>query len=119
MDEIVNRARTNASAGRLDWAGIAGERSAEFFEHAPVGICVSEPSSGIVACNLAFVRILGFASVDEAIGVEMATLYADEAGRAQFLAQLWRDRRVEHTRATLRARDGRLVHVIVSVVGHF
>src|SRR5262249_28589379 len=119
MDETLKPPPADDSATGPDWAYIAVQRSAEFFEHAPLGICISRPSSGIVACNAAFARILGFASVEEAIGVDMATLYAREGGRAQFLAQLRRDRRLDHYRTTLRSRDGRLLHVIVNVVGTF
>ena len=97
----------------------AEERYAELFEHTLLGICVSRPAGAIVACNPAFARMLGFGSVDEAVGVSMTSLYADASGREAFLTELRRHRRLEHYRTTLRGQDGRAVHVITSVVGHF
>jgi signal transduction histidine kinase len=63
--------------------------------------------------------MLGFASVEAATGVEMQSLYAEAKGRERFLSELQRRGRLEAYRTTLRRRDGGLIHVITSAVGHF
>ena len=97
----------------------AADRYADLFEHTLLGICISSPSGSLMACNPSFANMLGFASVEEAIGSDMASLYDDATDRAEFLIELRRLRRLERYHTALRRRDGRLIHVIASVVGHF
>jgi PAS domain S-box-containing protein len=112
-------AETDDTATRLERARVTAERSAELFELAPLGICISTATGEIVACNPAFARLFGFPSVEAASAVNMGSLYADAAARERFLAELRRHRRLGHYRETLRRVDGGLVYVIFSAVGHF
>src|SRR5215831_15485547 len=45
--------------------------------------------------------------------------YAETSDRERLLDEIRRRKRIDHYRARLRHRDGRLVHVITSVVGQF
>jgi PAS domain S-box-containing protein len=97
----------------------AEQRYAELFEYANLGICVTTPDGTLVACNPAFVRMLGFASTDEAIGTNMGSLYADVKERDEFVDELRRRKWLENYPARLRQKDGTLVHAITSVAGQF
>jgi len=91
---MVTSVDDEATAARPVGGRAAEEsRYAELFEHTLLGICISTPSGSLMTCNPAFARMLGFASVEEAIGIDMASLYAETTGRAEFLAKLQRDRR--------------------------
>jgi two-component system cell cycle sensor histidine kinase/response regulator CckA len=94
-------------------------RYRELFGDALVGIYVSRPEGGLIACNAAFARLLGFESVADAVGTRMDALYADAADRDRFVAHLREQGRLEHHRGRLRRRDGRVIDAIETVVGAF
>jgi PAS domain S-box-containing protein len=119
MDEPLKPAESDVPATETERVRAATERLTELFEHAPIGICILTAGGDVVACNPAFARLFGFASIAEAAAVNTASLWVDAGGREQFLAELRRSRRLEPYRTTLRAVDGRLVHVLLSAVGHF
>src|SRR6267142_1500715 len=57
------------------------QRYRELFEGALLGIYVSRPDGALVACNAEFARMLGFASVTDAIGTRMSAVYDDARDR--------------------------------------
>jgi two-component system, cell cycle sensor histidine kinase and response regulator CckA len=95
------------------------QRYRELFEEALLGIYVSLPNGTLLACNLAFARMLGFDSVADAIGTAMSALYDDVSDRERFVASVRERGRLEHHRERLRRRDGSVVDVIETVVGEF
>jgi two-component system, cell cycle sensor histidine kinase and response regulator CckA len=94
-------------------------RYRELFEGALLNIYVTTPDGELLACNAAFARTLGFASVTEAIGTSMRALYDEPGDRDRFVASVREQGRLEHHRGRLRRRDGGLVSVIETVVGEF
>jgi two-component system, cell cycle sensor histidine kinase and response regulator CckA len=108
-------------------AGLPAEVSAtsldlryrELFEGALLGIYVTRPGGELLACNAAFARMLGFASVADAIGTSMGALYEAGDERERFVASVREKGRLEHHRGRLRRRDGGVVSVIETVVGEF
>jgi two-component system cell cycle sensor histidine kinase/response regulator CckA len=95
------------------------QRYRDLFEGALLGIYVSRPNGDLVACNAAFARMLGFASIAEAIGSRMHELYSEREDRDRFVASVREQGRLEHHRGRLRRRDGGVVDVIETVVGEF
>jgi two-component system, cell cycle sensor histidine kinase and response regulator CckA len=91
----------------------------ELFEEALVGIYVSRPDGTLLSCNAAFARMLGFASVAEAVGAAMSTVYDNVLERDRFVASVREHGRLEHHRARLRRAGGGVVDVIEAVVGEF
>jgi two-component system, cell cycle sensor histidine kinase and response regulator CckA len=91
----------------------------ELFEEALIGIYVSRPDGTLVSCNAAFARILGFASVADAVGAAMSTVYDNSLERDRFVASVREHGRLEHHRARLRRADGGVVDVIETVIGGF
>jgi two-component system, cell cycle sensor histidine kinase and response regulator CckA len=94
-------------------------RYRELFEGAPLGIYVARPGGELLACNAAFARMLGFASVADAVGSNMGALYDDASERERFVTAVRRHGCLEHHRGRLRRRDGGLLSVIETVVGEF
>ena len=89
------------------------------FEGALVGIYVSTSAGRLLACNAAFCRLLGFRSIEDAIGSDMGELYGSAAERDAFVGRVRECGRLEHHRSRLRRRDGRVVEAIETVVGEF
>jgi two-component system cell cycle sensor histidine kinase/response regulator CckA len=109
-----------ARADRLEIARQAAEqRYDELFQQAPLGIVVSTPEGAIVACNPGFARMLGFTSVDEAVGTSMQALYATPSDRERFVGELREKTRLESYRVRLRRRDGRPIETLTNVVGSY
>ena len=95
------------------------QRYRELFEGALLGIYVTRPNGELLACNAAFARMLGFASVADAVGSSMSGLYDATSDRDLFVASVREHGRLEHHCARLRRRDGGVVAVIETVVGEF
>ena len=94
-------------------------RYQKLFEGALLGIYVSRPDGQLIACNGAFARMLGFDSVDDAVGTGMRDIYSDGAERDRFLASVREQGRLEHHRGRMRRRNGVAIDVIETVVGEF
>jgi two-component system cell cycle sensor histidine kinase/response regulator CckA len=121
MDDAITHG-TFAPRGeeRLERARVAAEeRYNELFEQAALGIVVSTAAGTVIACNPAFARMLGFASVDEAIGTSMVDLYATPADRARFVSEVRQRKQLESFRVRLRRRDGRGIETVTNVVGQY
>ena len=89
MEEKGTPGTIDARTNRLEIARQAAEkRYNELFEQAALGIVVSAPAGTVIACNPSFARMLGFGSVDEAIGTSMQDLYATASDRERFVAEL-------------------------------
>jgi len=63
--------------------------------------------------------MLGFASVEEAMKVDLVSLYPDRASREAFLGLLREKGRLEHNEAELRRKDGSLIHAVENAAGTF
>jgi PAS domain S-box-containing protein len=95
------------------------QRYRELFEGALLGIYITRPDGELLACNGAFARLLGFASIADAIGSNMGALYDESGDRDRFVESVRERGRLEHHRGRLRRRDGGVVTVIETVVGEF
>ena len=94
-------------------------RYRELFDEAVLGMYVSTPSGRLIACNPAFARLLGFVSVDAAIGSSLSAVYGSEADRDAFVERVRHQRRLDPMRTRLRRQDGRFIDVLETVVGEF
>ena len=120
MDKNGTPGPLDAAADRLEIAWQAAEqRYDELFKQAPLGIVVSSPGGAIIACNPGFARMLGFTSVDEAVGTSMQELYATASDRERFVAELRARKQLESHRVRLRRRDGRSIETLTNVVGSY
>ena len=95
------------------------EETRRFFEANPAGSYVASPEGRLITCNSAFARMLGFASVEEAMKVDLVSLYPDRASRDIFLRLLREKGRLEYNEAELRRKDGSLVHAVQNAAATF
>ena len=73
----------------------------------------------LLACNEAFARMLGFASIADAVGSNMIAVYDDSGDRERFVLSVRERGRLAHHRSRLRRRDGGAIAVMETVVGEF
>src|SRR5580704_14754658 len=121
MDESITHGTVDTGReARIERArSAAEERYNELFEQAALGIVVSTAAGTVIACNPAFARMLGFASLDDAIGANMADLYATPADRDRFVSEVRQKKQLESFRVRLCRRDGRAIETVASVVGRY
>ena len=111
--DITRRKQAEDARHRSD------QETRSFFEANPAGSYVASPDGTLITCNSAFARMLGFASVEEAMKFDLVSLYPDRASREAFLRLLREKGRLERDKAELRREDGSLVHAVESVAGTF
>jgi PAS domain S-box-containing protein len=111
--DITKRKQAEDALHRSD------EENRRFFETNPAGSYVASPDGRLITCNSAFARMLGFASVEEAMKVNLVSLYSDRASRDTLLGRLKKKRRLEHHAIELRRKDGSLVHAVENAAGTF
>jgi len=111
--DITKRKQAEDARRRSD------EKTRRFFEANPAGSYVASPDGRLTTCNSAFARMLGFASVEEAMKVDLVSLYPDRASREVFLGRLKEKGRLEYNEAELRRKDGSMVHAVENAAGTF
>jgi len=90
---------------------------ATLVEHAPVGIYRSSPEGRFLSANGALVRMLGYESAADVLGLDMGRdVYADPAERQRLVERdTYSDRQYDNVEATWKRRDGRPLTVQLSV----
>ncbi|WP_332450389.1 PAS domain S-box protein [Methanoculleus sp.] len=94
-------------------------RYRRLFENDLTGDFVTTKDGRIIACNPAFVRIFGFASVNEALNTSILDLYEDPGDREALLLRLRQEGKIENQGRTRKRRDGTRIHVVENLVGRF
>jgi hypothetical protein len=86
-------------------------------EQAPLGIYRSTPAGRFLSANAALVRILGYTSHDEVLGLDMARdVYADPEERRRLVEQdTYTNQVYEELEATWKKQDGTRIRVQLSV----
>jgi signal transduction histidine kinase len=112
-DEIVQRKRAEEALTESE------RRYRSLFDENLSGSFLCRPDGELLACNAAFVRMLGFASTAEAMRCGLASLFPDAKSVAQTLDALRAHGRVRNVELEMRRGDGRSVRVIGSFVGTF
>ncbi len=86
----------------------AEERFTSLFNHMHEGVFASTPDGKILDCNDAFVRMLGYASKEEILRLDVGqSLYVDLEDRKKFLKEIARQGYVRNFEIVLRCHDGR------------
>ena len=111
--DITKRKQAEDARHRSD------QETRRFFEANPAGSYVASPDGRLVTCNSAFARMLGFASIEEALKVDLVSLYPDRASLDAFLGRLKQKGRLEYNEAELRRKDGSVVHAVENAAGTF
>jgi PAS domain S-box-containing protein len=96
---------------------VSQEKYRRFFTETLTGYMCATPSGKLVECNPAFLRIMGFANVGDALGSNVRALYPSAA---EYDAMIRRVRQKGHSstdEGRLIRTDGTTLHVIKNVVG--
>jgi PAS domain S-box-containing protein len=94
-------------------------RYRRLFENDLTGDFVTTTDGRITVCNPAFVKIFGFASVNEALNTSILDLYEDPGERELLLLRLRKERKIENQGRTRKRRDGTRIHVVENLIGRF
>ncbi len=110
--EEMNRIKVAEVRLRTRELAESEERFRSFFRDSPLGLYRANPRGEFEAANPAMAALLGFASFEE-MGSDRSNLAPgwQDAGRAEFLAELTSTDRVVSRDATWTRRDGSVVHV--------
>ncbi|WP_052959029.1 PAS domain-containing protein [Methanoculleus sediminis] len=95
------------------------ERYRRLFEDDLTGDFLTALDGRILACNPAFARIFGFASIEDALDTNIGDLYEDAGDRDRLLARLRKEGKVENEGRVRKRRDGTRIHVVENMVGRF
>ncbi len=95
------------------------ERYRQFFEDDLTGNYIASIDGRLLACNSAFARIFGFASVDEALQLDLRSIHPDPSVREMMLERLRREKKIDRFILTARSPSGRALQLILSAIGIF
>jgi PAS domain S-box-containing protein len=102
--------------------GRAAQRATEasyttLVQHAPIGIYRSSPDGRFLAVNAALVRMLGYESAADVLGLDLARhVYADPGERDRLLTRdSYTDHDYDEVEATWKRKDGRLLTLQLNV----
>lgn len=110
LDDLAGRLEARCEAARASEA-----RYRRLFEHSPAGLFWTRPDGRVLDCNPAAVRMLGYASVAEAKTRNARAFYANPADRDRLLDRLRGESLVTNEPMALRAKDGRVIPVLLTV----
>ncbi len=89
------------------------ERYRLLFEEVQEGVFISSASGQLLACNEAFVRLLGYQSREQVLSINVgAELYEDPRDRHKFMQQIHEQGYVRNYELTFRRKDGSRVTVL-------
>ena len=104
--------RAEGHRTRLNAALRASEaRYRSLFDHVPVGMYRTAPDGEVLLANAAMARMMGAESVEAALGMNAADVYASPHDREQMAALVRRDGQVHRFETRWRGPDGTVRHV--------
>jgi len=89
------------------------------FEDDLTGDYVATPDGEILLCNRAFVDIFGFTCREQAIGSSLQDRYSDPYSWPALIERLREVKTLDRFERIMRHNDGRVLHVVETVVGTF
>lgn len=95
------------------------ERYRLLFDDDLTGDYVATPDGEILLCNRAFVDMFGFTSRDQAIGSSLRGLYSDPYSWPALIERLHQVATLDRFERITRRNDGKILHVVETVVGTF
>ncbi len=94
-------------------------RYRSFFEEDLTGDYIATVDGQILDCNVAFAKIFGFSSLDEALHSNLLSLCSDKTAHQAFLEQLTIDKKLEYYETEWRSQKGDPVFIVKNASGKF
>ncbi len=95
------------------------ERYRQFFEDNISGAYIAKADGKIVACNSAFIRMLGFASIEEALNTNASVIYHKSQPREKILELIKKEKKLINYESVMRRVDGNPINIIENMTGVF
>jgi PAS domain S-box-containing protein len=102
LTSLLDRRMSAQSAKLTD----SEERYRRFFERSLCGVYQTTLDGRLLDCNIAFARILGYASREECLARPMAEHYSLAEDRSEFLSRLSSEKGLSNFESRLQRRDG-------------
>ena len=111
--QIMERERAEEAVRRSE------EKYRRFFASNLAGSFVCDPNGQILECNPAYARMLGFASIEEALQYNFSSLHTESKSQKILSDTVKNEGKVEQSEVELRRHDGRSLHAVESAIGVF
>lgn len=111
--DVTERKRAEANLRESE------ERYRHLFHDDLTGDFISTPDGQLLECNMAFARMFGFASIEEAMACNLVSIYPNQSARAALMERLRREKRLEYCEIELRRVDGTTVYAVETIIGTF
>jgi PAS domain S-box-containing protein len=111
--EVAQRCEAQAALARSE------DRYREMFMSDLSGAYVAAPNGKLLDCNPAFLAMFGFASLEEAQRVSMASLFKDPKAHTEMMEALAASGRMPYREQEYRTAAGKPLHLLESAVGVF
>ncbi|HVT37422.1 MAG TPA: PAS domain S-box protein [Gemmatimonadaceae bacterium] len=98
---------------------LSEDRYRNIFDGSVAANFVSTPGGKLIACNATFAKLFGFATVADALQLNVREAYANPDTRQEWLAKIRREGALEAFEIQLRRPDGRAIHVLENARGIF
>ncbi|HYK91879.1 MAG TPA: PAS domain S-box protein [Acidobacteriota bacterium] len=95
------------------------EKYRKFFDEDLSGVYISTPGGELLACNQTFLQTFGFASLQEAMSADLASLYPTPQDRHLFLEELREHKKLERRETEARRKDGKPIYLVENAFGVF
>jgi len=95
------------------------EQYRRFFEEDLTGNFISTTAGRLTACNPAFIRLFGFAGLDEALGAGLADRFPGPRSWEAFVGAVRERGKLEYLEAELRSLDGRPIYIVGNFIGRY
>lgn len=93
------------------------ERYRQIFEADLSGFFISNPSGKVLLCNQVFAGILGFTSVSEVVGRNIASFYHKADVWTGVVEALWNGQKIENSEMEFLRGEGEVVSVLFNGIG--
>lgn len=95
------------------------EEYRSFFEDDLTGDFISHVNGYLINCNDAYLKILGFESLEEARNYDLAQVHINPEFRLNMLEEIKKEKKLIWFEHDLRRKDGRIINVVANIIGGF
>lgn len=116
VSQMVDITRRKQIEARLR---VREERYRQIFEADLSGFYIANPSGKLILCNQVFANMLGFSTVAEVVGRNVAPYYHRAKEWEDLVAGLWDGEKIENLEVEFLRTDGNTVNVLCNAIGRF
>jgi PAS domain S-box-containing protein len=95
------------------------EEYRSFFDEDLTGDFISHVDGHIINCNSAFLKILGFNSLEEAKNYDLKKIHVSPEFRENMIEKLKQEKKLIWLEHDLIRTDGRIIHAVANIIGGF